>query len=96
MTGHVHQNWQFQFVRKFGILFTGKKPTSSLPPFFKYCIDIWNLLFFMQKIKFIPHLFTNISLNYCKIFILGTLEMSHQAQQKQYINLQEALMFIYI
>ena len=41
------------------------------------------MFIFIQKMKFIPHLFLEILSRYCKLAILGTLAMPHYSHQKQ-------------
>ena len=50
----------------------------------------------MQKIKFIPHLFLEILIRYCKLVILGALVRLATATKNDSINLWETLIFIFI
>ena len=45
------------------------------------------LLIFIQKIKFITHLFVTILLRYCKLIILGNLTMLGDIHQKQWYQI---------
>ena len=45
------------------------------------------MFIFMQKIRFIPQLFFEILVRYCKLYILGTWDMPGHAYKKEQYQL---------